>query len=302
MARIPNRARSFEYAPQEKSDANDRARFENRDDLKYSLRSISEFAPWVRNVYIVSNCRPPEWLNLNRADIHWVRHEELFDPQFLPTFSSHAIETVLHKIPGISEHFLYFNDDFYLVRDVCPEHFFFANGIAKLRLESYGMVNGEPALGDPDYLNGARNGAELINEEFGGWPVHLHTHSPQSLNSQIIQEMEEKYPDAFNRTRSQRFRSPSDISVTGFLYSHYAFAQGRAVTNGSNDTLLIQQNHDFVSRFARIERMRERPRPNSGPVAICINDGNGSADNVEWNVAASEFVNRYFMKHSKYEL
>lgn len=288
------------YNPQEESDANDRSRFENRDDLKYSLRSISEFAPWVHNIYIVSNCQPPAWLNLERDDIHWVQHDELFDPQFLPTFSSHAIETVLHKIPGLSEHFLYFNDDFYLVRDVCPEHFFFSNGIAKLRLEPYGMVNGDPKLGDPDYLNGARNAARLISEEFGKWPVALHTHTPQSLNSRVIQEMEDKYPDEFDRTRSQRFRSPSDVNVTGSFYSHYAYATGRAVPS-RNNSLLIQQNHNFIARFKRIERMREQPKPNSGHFCICINDGNGSADNEEWNLAASEFVNSYFSTPSRYE-
>lgn len=288
------------YNPQVESDANDRARFENRDDLKYSLRSISEFAPWVRNIYVVSNCKPPTWLDLDRDDIHWVQHEELFDPEFLPTFSSHAIETVLHKIPGLAEHFLYLNDDFYLVRDVYPEHFFFSNGIAKLRLESYGMVNGEPKLGDPDYLNGARNAAKLISREFGKWPVSLHTHSPQSLNSHILQEMEDKYPAEFNRTRSQRFRSLSDLQVTGFFYSHYAYAIGAAVPSRSN-TLLIQQNHNFANRFARIERMREHPKPNSGVFSICINDGNGSAENEEWNNAAFEFLNRYFSTPSRYE-
>lgn len=141
-----------DWAPAEVSDASDSSRFEHRDDLRFALRSLSDFAPWVRRIHVVTNCRPPRWLDDANDKIRWVWHEELFAEDELPTFSSHAIETVLHRIPGLSEHFVYSNDDFYLARRVAPSEFFAANGICLTKLEPYGMVNGAITDGDPDYL------------------------------------------------------------------------------------------------------------------------------------------------------
>ena len=77
-------------------------RFEDNDELKYSLRSLEKHAPWVRNIYVVTNGQMPSWLDLNHPRIHLVTHEEIFlNKSHLPTFSSPAIESHLHRIKGI---------------------------------------------------------------------------------------------------------------------------------------------------------------------------------------------------------
>ncbi|MGH8881424.1 MAG: stealth family protein, partial [Stackebrandtia sp.] len=94
-------------------------RFVNRDELRHSLRSVWMFAPFVRNIYIVTDDQHPEWLLPGDDRVRVVSHREIFpDPSVLPTFNSHAIEANLHRIPGLSENFLYFNDDVFLGRDV----------------------------------------------------------------------------------------------------------------------------------------------------------------------------------------
>ncbi|MFD0331960.1 hypothetical protein ACFQZC_36840 [Streptacidiphilus monticola] len=89
--------------------------------MRYSLRSIHQYAPWVRRIHLVTAGQRPVWLNTDHPDIRVVDHREIFsDPDALPTFNSHAIESQLHHIDGLAEHFLYLNDDVLFGRLVSP--------------------------------------------------------------------------------------------------------------------------------------------------------------------------------------
>lgn len=104
------------------------ARFRDYGFLKYWFRGVAKFAPWVRKIHFVTSCLKPEWLDTSNPKIHLVSHEDFIPSQFLPTFNSVVIERYLHKIPGLAEHFVYFNDDFYIINDVAQERFF-RNGL-----------------------------------------------------------------------------------------------------------------------------------------------------------------------------
>ncbi|MGP5694302.1 stealth family protein, partial [Brachybacterium alimentarium] len=107
------------------------ARYASRDELLYSLRSIHDFAPWVRNIFVVTAGQHPQWLGQNEK-VKIVNHSDIFpDSRHLPTFNSHSIEANIHRIEGLSEHFLYLNDDMFFGRAVPPSLFFFGNGTAK---------------------------------------------------------------------------------------------------------------------------------------------------------------------------
>nr|CAB3250130.1 N-acetylglucosamine-1-phosphotransferase subunits alpha/beta [Phallusia mammillata] len=102
-----------------------RSRFEDNEELRYSLRSVEKYAPWVRHIYIVTNGQIPYWLNMDSKRITVVTHEEIFvNKSHLPTFSSPAIEAHIHRIPGLAERFIYFNDDVMFGREVWPEDFY----------------------------------------------------------------------------------------------------------------------------------------------------------------------------------
>ena len=104
-------------------------RFADNEELRYSLRSLATYAPWVRNIYIVTNGQIPNWLNVNHPRIHIVTHREIFrNSSHIPSFSSPAIESNLHNIPRISNHFLYLNDDVILGRNVYPDDFITKEG------------------------------------------------------------------------------------------------------------------------------------------------------------------------------
>ncbi|KAJ4457447.1 putative N-acetylglucosamine-1-phosphotransferase subunits alpha/beta [Paratrimastix pyriformis] len=100
-------------------------RYRDNNELLYSLRSVEKFAPWVRHVYIVTNGQVPSWLNLKNPRVSVVTHEDIFaNVSHLPTFSSPAIETHLHRIPGLSKRFLYLNDDIMFGSPVYPDDFY----------------------------------------------------------------------------------------------------------------------------------------------------------------------------------
>lgn len=116
-------------------DADSMSRFVDNEELRYSLRSVEKYAPWVRNIYIVTNGQIPYWLDLSHPRIRVVTHEEIFqNKSHLPTFSSPAIECHLHRIPGLSDKFLYLNDDTMFGAPVWPDDFYSAGKGQKVYL------------------------------------------------------------------------------------------------------------------------------------------------------------------------
>ena len=99
-------------------------RFRDWDTLRFLYRGLDKFAPWFRRIYLVTDRQVPAWLNLNDNKIYVVDHREFIPEEYLPTFNSHTIEMNLHRIKGLSEYFVYFNDDMFLLNRVEPQLFF----------------------------------------------------------------------------------------------------------------------------------------------------------------------------------
>ena len=105
--------------------SDDSNRYRDSSELKYSLRSLYKFAPWVRRIYIVTNGQIPSWLNFQHERVRIITHEEIFvNKSHLPVFASPSIESHLHRIPGLSKKFIYFNDDVMLGNYVYPSDFY----------------------------------------------------------------------------------------------------------------------------------------------------------------------------------
>ena len=274
-------------------------RYASRDELKYSLRSVDRFLPWVRNIIIVSNCRPPAWLDTKHPRIRWIDHSEILDPQYLPTFNSHAIESGLHKIPGLSRHFLYFNDDFFVLQSMEARDFFTSNGLAVNRLESYGMVHGDVKVGHESYLNAARNVQKLLEKKFGKTATRLHTHTPATIRVDVQEQAETDFADAFHITRSNRLRSITDINPTSFLAPHYHFMSGNAV-NRKADYRLVKRSAPFQKLFdSYINGIGQKK--SGAPSLICVNDGGGSTSDEVWNTAVESFLEQAFQWPCQFE-
>lgn len=113
-----------------KTSGNGVCRYRDWASFRYWFRAVEEFAPWVRYVHLVTWGHVPGWLNLECPKLKIVNHKDFMPPEFLPTYNCNSLELNLFRIPDLSEHFVYFNDDMLLARPVSPEDFF-VNGLPK---------------------------------------------------------------------------------------------------------------------------------------------------------------------------
>jgi glycosyltransferase involved in cell wall biosynthesis len=204
------------------------ARFANRDELYYSVKSIQTYAPWVRNIYVISNCDAPAWTR-GIENLFFVAHEAIFpNPGCLPTFNSRAIETVLHKINGLSERFLYLNDDFFLCRQMQPEDFFWGEHGVYFFPSRHDIPYTKPFDAIRPIDMGAINSGNLIVGDFGYRPKKKLHHSAYPLSKRVLEEIECRHGAALERTRSHRFRHASDVATATTLHAYYAKGIGKA--------------------------------------------------------------------------
>lgn len=104
------------------------ARFRDAGFLKYWFRGVEKFAPWVRKIHFVTDGQKPDWLDTSNPKLNLVSHSEFIPEEFLPTYNSVVIERYMYRIPGLADHFVYFNDDFYIIRPIGTDRFF-RNGL-----------------------------------------------------------------------------------------------------------------------------------------------------------------------------
>ena len=111
------------YRPYTKGDKSN-ARFRNMNIFKYWFRAVEIYAPWVNKIFLITNGKFPDWINKNNPKLVLVKHDDFIPKEHLPTFNSCTIELNLHRIHGLSERFVYFNDDMLLNAPVTSEYFF----------------------------------------------------------------------------------------------------------------------------------------------------------------------------------
>lgn len=153
------------------------ARYEQIDELRYSLQSIASYFKDFRKIFIVTDGQVPWWLDTNNEKVEIVDHKDIFtDTKHLPVFNSHAIEANLHRIPGLSKKFIYLNDDLFLWKPVNKSKFFKANGLTISRFENISNVHGAPSIHFPAWKNAALNGNKKLEEKYGirNYSYHLH--------------------------------------------------------------------------------------------------------------------------------
>lgn len=272
------------------------ARFLSRDELRYSLRSIHANAPWIRNIYIVTDEQTPPWLDSTQPNIRVVSHKEIFsDPTVLPVFNSHAIESQLHRIDGMAEHFLYLNDDMFFGRPLAPQTFFLANGLSKFFL-SQGRVPVGPVRVDDTPVDAAhKNNRRLLADKFGPVTTQVFQHVPYALRRSVMAEIEAEFRAEYTATMASRFRSTEDLSPVSNLYHHYAFLSGRALPGSVKYGYVQLAVPDLAARLARALERRDWE-------AYCINDAFSTEDQLAVQDAVLRpFLDGYFPVPSPYE-
>jgi hypothetical protein len=265
------------------------ARYRQLDELKYALRSVYLFAPWVRHIFIVTDSPVPAWLD-EHAQVTIVRSEDFFvDLDDLPTHNSHAIESQLHHIPGLSEHFLYSNDDMFFARPVRPDIFFSPGGVTKFIEAATRIGLGENTPERSGFENAARVNRNLLRARFGKVTTRHLEHAPTPLRKSVLSELEGEFPDDFARTAASQFRSRTDISVTNSLYHYYALMTGRAVVQTNARVKYVE-----TTLTSSLRQMSELLRSRAEDF-FCLNDGSAPEISVATRTSAVlDFLNRYY--------
>src|SRR5690606_3352643 len=241
----------------------------------------------------------PEWLDTDSGKVTIVPHREIFpNPGDLPTFNSHAIEACLHRIPGLSEHFLYFNDDVFLGRETTIETFFTKAGQMKSRLSPSGFTTatrpGDSAI-PTDWAS--YNAVQLMLRDFGLFFDRKIKHVPMPLKRSLLEEIERRYPTEIARTRASRFRSRTDISVPSMLAHYYGIATGRAVEwEGKPKEYAYADTgrKDFVNKLRAIRKDK--------PMFVCRNvTRHTDIDLSRQEILLKEYLDKAYPFESPYE-
>jgi hypothetical protein len=272
------------------------SRFQGHDELRYSLRSLSMYAGWVRTVYIVTDGQVPPWLRTDHPRIRVVDHRDIFsDPGLLPTFNSHAIESQLHHVDGLSEHFLYFNDDVFIGRAVPPELFFHANGLARFFLSDQAIDLGDPHPDDLPVLSAAKVNRSVLQQHFGWTISHKLQHTPHALRRSVLYDIEKELDVEIRQTAASAFRSNTDLSVASALAHHYGYATARSVPGHLSYHYVDIGDPRLEIRLQRLLRHKDAD-------VFCLNDVD-TTDALRPLQAQvmREFLERYFPLPSPFE-
>ena len=227
-----------EYSGKKREEANgvSEARFRDPGFLKYWFRGVEKVAPWVREIHFVTSGQKPDWLDTSNPRLHLVSHRDFIPGEFLPTYNSVVIERYMHRIPGLSERFVYFNDDFHMIDNVEPERFFL-NGLPR----DIAVFQYNPSWSQ--WYRRIKNNIRLINRHFdkrevlrrdhdkwfdksyGGksWMNHLMRpfgrfitlrtpHNAQPYLKSTFEEVWAAEGDELRRTSANRFRASDDYT------------------------------------------------------------------------------------------
>ena len=287
---------------------NSEARWRDNDELKYSLRSVEKYAPWINRIFIVTDNQCPEWLDTTNTKIQIIDHSQIFPANALPIFNSQAIESVIYKIPGLSEHFILGNDDTLFSAPVSPQDFFNSDGTTIVRLSGARMRGSKARKGDM-YVKTVYRMRDLVHRRFGVKIHYRPHHNFDSYRVSDFKKCEELFKNEWKATKYSRFRSKEDIQRYIVGYYVIATGQGRMKRVGRYNRLpgiMDKIRAFFGNRFASDSRcipadkgdyMRVMDKYN--PKMFCINDSEKTTDKDRERIVA--FLEALFPVKSAFE-
>lgn len=293
------------YAGKDPEDLAD-YRYRDWENLKYWFRGVEKFAPWVNNIYFVTCGHYPKWLNLNHPKLKFIKHEEYIPEEYLPTFNSHTIELNLHRIKGLSDKFVYFNDDMFLT-DSVEKVDFFVNSIPKLMagLDAIAMTDemfGHILLNNTQLINRHFDKDQVLKNNWKKWYYSgygmknliktfflsnyccftslINPHIPVPLLKNTFEELWQKEKGILDKTSKDKFRCADNVNQ--YIFSWYEIAKGNfiPIKNSFGNYYKITQNNKKI-----IEAIKNKKQK-----LLCLND---TSNDFDFEKAKQEIIGAF---------
>lgn len=291
-------------------------RFRDWDNLRYWFRGVEKFAPWVNKIHFVTCGHLPKWLNINHPKLNVVFHNQYIPKKYLPTFSSHCIELNFHRIPDLSEKFVYFNDDMFIISETTSEDFF-KNGLpcdAAIISPIHLIQNGIRAeINDMYIINRYFNKNDVIKKNYFKWfnPIYgkylirtvlmmpfknfsgffIH-HMPTSLCKTTYSSVWDIAHAELNNTCSHRFRKTTDVNQ--WLFEFWQYATGLFTPRNVNVGKMFEGEKCFDEMIQCIEEQKFK--------MICCNDSIDYRNIEVYKKRLNKAFEKIFPDRSEFEL
>ncbi|HFI0346424.1 TPA: Stealth CR1 domain-containing protein [Streptococcus suis] len=300
------------------------ARYRDWGTLKYVLRSIEKNVPWVNKIFLATDNQVPKWFK-KQEKLKIVDHSEFIPEQFLPTFSSHVIECFLHRIPGLSEKFIYFNDDTIVLRE-SKQTDFFINGLpvdfASLHIHAVkkSLMIHQIANNSVSIINEHFEINEVLKKERNKWfnirygikknlktllfsftprfPGIEQPHMPQAYLKSTFYDVWDKEADVLIETATHKFRDKNDVNQ--WLFRNWQITSGKfqPVSPRKRGLMIDFEKNDELFELEKCEKALLK----KSYLMICINDGDSIKNHDLIVPKVSDALEREFPKKASWEI
>ena len=280
----------------------DNVRSSYNHELKYSLRSIDLYAPWVNKIYILTDYpkKYPSWIIENNDKIIMVDTTETFPhPIYLPNSNSNAIESTIAYIKPLSEHYIYFCDDIFLGKKTKYTDFFTYDG--KVIVDKY-VLETTPILIDENN--------NVNNIKYPPSTGRMYKHIPIPQIKSIVNEFYEEYSDYIHWVRITKTRNSKGFDVCEsnclntpcqqihYPICKYIYAKNKAIVIDNDDpkkAIFARNNYDnLIYGLNRIILYK--------PMFFCVNDDQTDVSKrEECRNTVLQFFNIYFTNKASFE-
>lgn len=287
--------------------------YRDYDTLKYWFRMVEKNADWVNKIFLITDEQLPNWLNINNDKLVILDHKDYIPKQYLPTFNSNVIELNLNKIEELSENFVIFNDDTFIINKINKRDYFVDN-----KPVLYGIYNALPPV-EP-FIRTLYNNVEIINKHFKNrealrkYPFkffnykygfqnirnlillpwkrsgYINMHLPSPLKKSTLDLLWELEFDRLDNSCMNKVRNYY-YEINHYIVNYWNIEIGNFVPASINFGKNILINDvDKVDNILNSKKIK----------ILCIND----KDNIEdkyYKILKEKFENKFFEK-SKFEL
>lgn len=272
-------------------------RFANNDELKYSLRSVAMYAPWIRKIFIITDDQVPVWLDTSNPNVKIIDHKDILPAESLPCFNSCLIGHYAYRTPGLAEHFLLGNDDTYINREVAPGDFFTSDGLPIVRLRrmyfrklrwSFRENVRKKTLSN--YRRTLQRASQLVSDKFGHYYTGIPHHNINALLKSVCRDVAENIMrDEFVANNKNHIRNDDDVQNVVFSYVALAEKRGKLRYVTDKESMIVKIHKD--KHYERLDKYR--------PMLFCMNDSEYAND--RGRAMAKAYLEKRFPDKSEFE-